>query len=61
LYFPDENSNSLFRPSLFASEKLNNRFQNLLPCLRNPITRSLDHRLYYGAFTLTGQINLLKW
>jgi hypothetical protein len=34
------------------SEKLKNRFHQLLPCPRNLITRTLNHRIYYGAFTL---------
>ena len=32
-------------------KKLRNRFHQLLPCPHNPVTRSLNHRIYCGAFT----------
>jgi hypothetical protein len=33
-------------------KKLGNRFYLLLPAPYNPITRALDHRICYSAFTL---------
>jgi hypothetical protein len=35
-----------------ALEKLRNRFQKLLFRSHNLITRALNHRIHYGAFTL---------
>jgi hypothetical protein len=33
-------------------EKLKNRFHQLLLAPHNPITRTLNHRIHYGAFTI---------
>ena len=36
-----------------ASEEMKNLFDQLLPAPHNSITRSFNHRIYYGAFTLS--------